>query len=56
MGPFIMASGRKKDLEKEKEFSCGKMQANMKVTGKMTRRTDMEGSSILMEIAITVIG
>ena len=34
----------------------GLMVQNMKATGKMTRQTAMEGSSILMEIAITVIG
>lgn len=39
---FTMVNGQRKDLEKEKAYNFGKMQASMKVTGKTIKLMDME--------------
>ena len=38
MGLSIMDNGLKKDIEKEKEYRYGKMEANIKDTGKLIKQ------------------
>ena len=41
MVPYIMVSGPKKDSERAKESSSGKMVVNMKAIGRMTKQMAM---------------
>lgn len=52
----IMVNGLRKALEMEKAYSCGKMEANMRVTGKMIKLMDMEDLFMLMATVIMGIG
>ena len=52
MALSIMVNGANKAFERVKVFRFGRMEANMKGTGKMIEQMDKEDSSIKMETVI----
>ena len=52
----IMVSGHAVERDQDKEFRSGKMEENMRVTGRKTKEMAMEDVFTLMETYITASG